>query len=118
MTKIIFLMWLADIAGNIGFIGAICIIALLLGAVFLSVACDGDAREFWKALKGSWKITRWIMLFGIVAIIIPNPSTIRLAAAGVAVQEAAQTAAGQKAMSAFNAVLGSMIEKAKKEVAK
>lgn len=117
MTKIILLMWLADIAGNIGFIGAICIIVSIVSAVFMAIIAD-DAEEWWERVKAGWVVARWFVLFGAIATVIPNPSTIRLAAAGVAVQEAAQTVAGQKAMAAFNAVLDSMIAKAQKELAK
>lgn len=114
MTKIILLMWLADVAGSISIVGVVCLFAVVLGlgcAVFCAFMSGDDMDWTPQAMKRVWPIAKWPALIVLVAVFTPNPSTLRLAAAGVAVGEVAKTATAQKAVEAFNVALDEIISK-------
>jgi len=118
MTKVILLMWLADIASSISFIGAL---SLILAT---GVAAFGIIRHAINASVGeetepgyytaAWKMVRWLLIPGAIALIAPSANTVRLAAAGVAVHEVAQTEPAKKALEAFNATMDKIVKDATK----
>jgi len=115
MTKIILLMWLADIVGNVGIVGGAALIVLCIssGIAIVGLWFVDAEGEIPGGAKRAWVYSKWLALVVAVACLFPNQSTLRLAAAGVAVGEVAKTATAQKAMDAFNATLDEIISKSK-----
>lgn len=110
MTKVLFLMWLADIASVIAAAGIICTAGLMLGVITVVVPADEDVSRFFR----NTKVLRWLTVVVVVAALTPSASTIRLAAAAVAVDVAASTALGTKAAETLEAVLSKIKTEASK----
>lgn len=116
MTKVLFLMWLADIAGSISTIGSICAVGLALGVIAAafhtstSYDCTDKVGDFVRITKAM----RWLLLPVVIASIAPSASTIRLAAAAAAVDVAASSALGTKAVETLDAVLSKIKNEASK----
>lgn len=119
MTTIVLLLWLADVCGNVGLICGACLIAFIgiyaVGAIRSGCIFVADDRtpEPGYAL-GSWKYARWLLIPVLLGTVVPNASTVKLAAAGVAFSETAKTEVAQKALGAFNAMLDRITAEAKK----
>ena len=107
MAKVFWLMWLSDVVGSIGFIGAIAAILLGLSLVFAGVisACDekGDALLVWA------KASKWLWPVVFVAAIIPGQKTVQLLAITSASEAAASTQLGKKGIEALNTILDGVI---------
>lgn len=122
MTKIIILMWLADISASVGIVGSailiafgIALVVILIGLFFKLTDDELDIDSTRNAFIKLTPVVKWPAIFLAVAVLMPNASTLRLAAAGVAIGEIAQTATAQKALDAFNAALDEIISKTKKD---
>ncbi|MBA3773861.1 MAG: hypothetical protein H0X13_15625 [Ramlibacter sp.] len=109
MKTIFLLMWLADIAGSIGVIGAVSAIVFISGAV-LAGLLEASEVSVWSRY---WKFARWLLLPVVIATALPDTKTIRILAVAHAAEMAANTTLGAKAIEALDAVLARVIVDAK-----
>lgn len=112
METVFWLMWLADIAGNIGVVGWIFAILFALFWLMVGVMLANDVEA--EDSKKMFAHTRWLLLPLVVAMFFPSQGTIRLLAATKAAGVAADTQLGKKGLDAANAVLDRIIGEAQK----
>ena len=116
MTKVLLLMWLADVVGNLDVVLTLFLIAALLTLVIFGLTClfTEDSKPY-ERHQNTIKLIACVALgFALVASLLPSKTTVRLAAAAVAGDTALSTATGTKAMEAIDAVL----DRIKREAAK
>ena len=64
MEKIFALMWLADLMGSIGVIGALSAVALTVAAVIVLItfAVTEDGERAPVSVKRTWPVAKWLCL--------------------------------------------------------
>lgn len=115
MEKVFWLMYLADVVGNISVLAGTALAITLMGAVFLALNIAFDEPCAYTKYA---KCFRWVAIPVALAVLLPAPTTLRLLAVGAASEAATSTQLGQKGLEALNAVLDQVITKAKKDVSK
>lgn len=112
MTEIILLMWLADVIGSIGFMASLlCLLMFFVLAIgtFNGLATSDTAGIF----KYSHRIRWWFITAMLVAVLVPNPITIRMLAVSKASELALSTSLGKKTVEALDVLLDEAIKRKK-----
>ena len=117
MEKIFALMWLADLMGSIGVIGALSAVALTVAAVIVLItfAVTEDGERAPVSVKRTWPVAKWLCLIVAIAVVTPERRTVQLLAVSSAAEAAVTTQLGAKSIEALNAVLDRVINEAKKK---
>ena len=112
MTEIVFLMWLADVAGSIGVVGIV--LSMCMGAGLVVTGANGSLeKDQSPTIEYLVRLKWWIVASLAVAVFIPSQATIRILAVARASDLAAQTAIGQKTVEAVGVLLDEVIKRKK-----
>lgn len=111
MEKVFWLMWFADVVGNIGLIACV---ALLGAVITIGFAAMCEAFEDDGAAKRFYGVLRWLAIPVIAGMLLPSSTTIKLMALSSAGEVATETQLGKKGVEALNAVLDKVISESKK----
>lgn len=111
MEKVFWLMWLADVVGNIGLVA---VFALIVVGGTIGLAALLSAAEEWDDVKRLFRVLRWLAIPVIIGMLLPSSSTLKLMALSSAGEVATETQLGKKGVEALNAVLDKVISESKK----
>lgn len=111
MEKVFWLMWLADLCGNIGVVGwmSVFAICIIMGGGALAAADLEDSG----VLRRCAGYAKWFLIPLMVAIFAPAPRTVHVLAVSSAAEAAANTKLGGKTLEAMEAVLDKVIAASK-----
>ncbi len=113
MEKVFWLMWMSDVVGSIGVIGAVALV--VFGLTFVAIGFIAGLEDGAEMAPRTWRYTRWLLIPIAIASVTPNSKTIQLLAVTAAADAAANTLIGAKGLEALNAILDRVIAEAKKK---
>jgi hypothetical protein len=110
MTEFLVLMWLADIAGSISFVGGLSLIAFFIG---IAGAKMMGMMSYPERDIPAWKHCRWLLIPAAIALVSPSQKTIYAFIVAEAGKSAIDSQIGQKAMQTIDSILDEVAKKAK-----
>ena len=117
MEKVFWLMYLADLVGNVAVVGVIAAIAAVASVVILGIGVASEAIDRDGCLS-AFRVLKWLAIPIAIAAVLPSHKTVQLMAVASASDAVASTQLGQKGVEAINAVLDRVIKESKKEPGK